>query len=432
MKLGVDFSATSRRTRREGGTWFAPYHAPDGEAPALVLDFANGVYGARGVEQTLASAMNFSRPSGKLFPSVGGLLASVSNDEPAISRSPVSGEIAGLLLEPARSNLNLWSEDFTKSVWSKSGVSISSNAIAAPNDMLSADKFVETGVSGLQRVVQTVSVTSGTLLTSSVFVKAAEREKVQLVFAGSGGYTQRIFDLASGTLGNVATSGGAFSSVTAKIEPYGDGWFRVSMSAQTSGNTSVMVMYSLIDPSNSNNYASTSGFGAYFWGAQVEAAAEHSSYIKSEGTSGTRAADIVNLGLGAWFNQSQGSLVAEVSGGAKGYVAELASSSSNRIAIGGSFLRNSGGSSQSSLRDAGSSICSISYSADGGWSAAQSGVLVGTSDAGAFSGALTSLNIGYFLNGALAEQQLGGALKRLIYYPSRLSDLALEQITQAV
>jgi hypothetical protein len=74
----------------------------------------------------------------------------------------------------------------------------------------------------------------------------------------------RIFDLTSGTLGSVATSGGAFSGVTSKIEPYGNGWYRLSMSAQTSGNTSVMVMYSLIDPANANSYTGTAGLGAFF------------------------------------------------------------------------------------------------------------------------------------------------------------------------
>ncbi|MGH1330183.1 MAG: phage head spike fiber domain-containing protein [Paracoccaceae bacterium] len=433
MKFGVDLTVTSHRAGRGAGpSWFDAYKAPDGEAPALVLDFANGVYGVGGVQQPLSSAMGFSRASTKAYTGAGGQIAYAASDEPAISRHPISGNIAGLLIEPARSNLNLWSEDFSNSVWSKSGITISSDAIAAPDGTLSADKFVEGGSSGLQRVVQTVSVVSGTLLTSSVFVKAAERNKVQLVFAGSGGYTQRIFNLSDGSLGPVATNGGAFSSVTAKIEPFADGWYRASMSAQTSGNSSVMVMYSLIDPSNANNYPSTAGFGAYFWGAQVEAFAEKSSYIKSEGTQGARAGDIADIALGAWFDPSQGSLVAQVSGDAKGYVAELSSSSSNRVAIGSTFLRNSGGSSQSAARSAGSSTCAISYNAAGSWSAAQSGALLSTSDAGAFSEGLTRLNIGHFLNGSTAEQQLGGAIKRLVYYPERLSDTALAQITQAV
>jgi hypothetical protein len=69
---------------------------------------------------------------------------------------------------------------------------------------------------------------------------------------------------------------------------------------------------------------------------------------------------------------------------------------------------------------------------DGSWSAAQSGALLSTTAPGVFSSNLSQLIIGHFLNGATAEQQLGGTIKRLVHYPTRISDSALAQITQPV
>ena len=208
------------------------------------------------------------------------------------------GNRLGLLVEEARTNVVTYSEDFTQ--WSQSQVTISANAIEAPDGTLTADKTVEDQTNNYHYAER--NFTGVGSYTYSIFVKAAERKYAGIhIYDGSSAKGCSI-DLETGTLGT--PYGGATASATS----FPDGWWRLSVAVTTTGSGKAVV-YS----STSNALATYLGDGAsgvYIWGAQVEAGSFPTSYIPTAGSTVTRAADVATIGVGAFgYNKTAGSVV---------------------------------------------------------------------------------------------------------------------------
>jgi hypothetical protein len=119
----------------------------------------------------------------------------------------------------------------------------------------------------------------------------------------------------SGVIYNVST--GVFASSSGTVAAHSstalsNGWYRISLSVSTAagaGNVSIRP----VNDSSSDNFAGDGTSGLYLWGAQLEAGAFPTSYIKTEGTSATRSADIATIPAGvsfsSWYNQSQGTML---------------------------------------------------------------------------------------------------------------------------
>jgi hypothetical protein len=138
-----------------------------------------------------------------------------------------------LLLEPQRTNLQ-YSESFnTSSSWSLSrtsafGSGSVANAVTSPDGYTNAEYIQQaTGETDGGGCFQGISYTSGTTYTLSVFAKQGENRYVRIGFGiGSGGAGIFCgFDLQDGIAGTPDTG------VTAKIENYGNGWYRCSITA---------------------------------------------------------------------------------------------------------------------------------------------------------------------------------------------------------
>jgi len=106
MKIVHDISVTSAQSGHGAVAWDLPWASPLTQAaPALVMDFAAGIYGSGGLKSNLASELNLTRSSAASYINSSGALASASIDQPRITHDPSSLAPQGLLLEPARTNL---------------------------------------------------------------------------------------------------------------------------------------------------------------------------------------------------------------------------------------------------------------------------------------------------------------------------------------
>ena len=249
--------------------------------PSLDLRFADNKSLTDAV--TGASLVTFTRASSGTYTDSAGVLQTAATDVPRFDHDPTTGESLGLLVEEQRTNLLLRSEDFS-TTWVRFNVNASINAILAPDGTLTADKLTENDADNFHRIRQ--GITSGVTGVFSVFLKAAERTRVNLGTSDTNLIAG--FDLSAGSV----------VSGTGSIEPFGDGWYRCSISATftTSGP------FLLLRNSSSEFYTGDGTSGIYLWGAQLEPDSFPTSYIPTTTAAVTRNASLADLISGAIAN----------------------------------------------------------------------------------------------------------------------------------
>lgn len=217
---------------------------------------------------------------------------------------PRTGAVLGLLREPQRTNLCLYSDDRSNVAWYASDVTIDGT-----------DTIVEAATSGVGHgIVASVSLAGATLYTYSEYLAPLGRRYAQL-FADPGDAnlnTWATFDLQDG----VVTEDG--SAVTSAIRPGPDGSWLCSMSFTTPGSPSnpyVGVFASPVaDPGAYPIYAGNGDPAIRARGAQVEAGHCPTSRIATTSGSVTRNADAILLSGAAfsgYWNAVQGTLLVE-------------------------------------------------------------------------------------------------------------------------
>jgi hypothetical protein len=265
--------------------------------PSMALDFTTA---------SLDSRVTFTR-SGNTATVVNssGLVTPINADLPRFDFDPVTLACKGLLIEEAKTNLLTYSDDIGNGAWIPAGVTVSTNSIASPDGTVNADRLVETATTGEHKVYRGLVSTIGTTYTWSVFAKKGERNWIYLDTAdGVDIYT--FFDLNSGVVGNVG------AGVTAKIENYGNGWYRC-IATKTAVNASIFFQFGLSTANGVFSYSGDITKGAFFYGAQLEVGAFATSYIPTVASQVTRTADVATMtgtNFSSWFNASEGAFVA--------------------------------------------------------------------------------------------------------------------------
>ncbi len=195
----------------------------------------------------------------------------------------------GALVEGARTNLFLRSQEFDDAGWTKNNTTVTANATTAPDGTTTADTVTPSAGSSLKQITQSVTVAAA-VHTQSVFVKANGYSFVQFNNSQRGTEFAN-FDLTTGVLGTV-------TGATATITALGNGWYRctATYSAFTAGSVNFRIQ--VVAAANSSRAAvfdADGTSGVYLWGAQLEEAAFASSYIATESSTVTRAADEVTV-----------------------------------------------------------------------------------------------------------------------------------------
>jgi hypothetical protein len=214
---------------------------------------------------------------------------SAINSAPRFDHNPTTGESLGLLVEEARTNPCLQSEDFA-TTWTSQRVTITANTTLAPNGTTTADTITGNGATGgTQSVYQSVTASASTAYTISVYAKAGT--STWMTIQGFDGTTncRAWFDLVNGATGTVETG---MSNAT--ITNAGGGWYRCSV-VRTTGASSTSLRPQF-GQSTSNGTEVTGGVLTFaLWGAQVEAGAFPTSYIPTTTATVTRAADVASI-----------------------------------------------------------------------------------------------------------------------------------------
>jgi hypothetical protein len=235
-----------------------------------------------------AGDIDFTRASAATRVNASGLIESVASGVPRLDYT--GGGCPSLLLEPQRTNLTLYSEQLNDAYWSKTGSTATANVIASPDGFQNADLLTESAATEDHAFFDVVTYfVSGTTYTLSFFAKANGRTKVEVTSANSNTCPTGRFDLVAKTATATTTSFGA------KIEDYGNGWFRCSVS-RVAPNTGLDVPYhAMVQSFGTITYAGDGTSGMYFWGMQTEEGAYPTSYIPTTSAAVTRAADAASV-----------------------------------------------------------------------------------------------------------------------------------------
>jgi hypothetical protein len=234
----------------------------------------------------------------------------------AVSVGPVSGlprlDYLGstcprLLLEPQRTNTITFSEDVASCLTSQVGTTVTANATASPDGYQSADLVAFTPSS--YRLRGQV-VAAATTYTMSVFFKNNNFSGTEAILFnmsdGVIGGLQASIQPANGTA-TYSGSALAWTSVSGKVENYGNGWYRVSVTGTSVSGGGGWYELASISPTKS----------AYFWGFSLELGAYATSYIPTLGASVTRVADAASkTGISSLIGQTEGTIYWEGSGNA--------------------------------------------------------------------------------------------------------------------
>jgi hypothetical protein len=364
--------------------------------PTLRLNFQ----GAR----RLDPRVTFTRASTATYVDEDGLIKTTSADQARFDYDPVTGESLGLLIEESRTNLITYSEDFSQSVWIKqNGFSITSNTAIAPDGTLTAD------------TASIVNVGSDFLYTN-------------ITYSGSFTISCWVRTVSGSSTFKMGTYNGSDGSIFSPSYTATEEWQRFSF------NASVISVVSGFYPC----VPDVSGAQFYIWGAQVEAGSFPTSYIPTSGSAVTRSGDFASVSgtnFLNFYNHSEGTYIIDYKRGYAGtntpifnLPALLYSYSLLVFSViqEGEYVKNQNANVQSLVGSATTStfrkLAIVYNSSSYGGCISGGNVVVG-------SGGFNSSQDSYIAFGIIQGATLH-RIKSLTYYPERLSDSQLQNLTK--
>jgi hypothetical protein len=252
-------------------------------------------------KQDTLDVITATRAGTATFTDANGLIASAS---PNTVRVDYVDGVPMILVEPSSENLVPYSEDFSHSDWDNNG-SILQNEAVSPDGTQNADLFYSTSTANGRRALEIKTIASGQYYTASVFAKAKNKDFIY--FTDIDNQVNSVwFNIKSGTFSTPVEG-------EALIEDYGNGWFRCSLTTQSSGVNGHCYI-GVSDSSGSTLFTTNGTDGVYLWGAQLEAGSVATSLIPTSGSTVTRAADDLVISGSDFtdaYNQSEGTIYTE-------------------------------------------------------------------------------------------------------------------------
>ena len=230
-----------------------------------------------------------------------GLIESVAVNVPRLDYT--NSTCPSILVEPQRTNLFTYSEQFDNTDWAKVNTSITANSSISPDGNNTADKIIENTNTSDHAFYQYQNFTSGTTYTVSFYAKKAERTKIRLTSAATSQTPSADFDL------NAMTANAIASSFNASIVNVGNGWVKCSVSKTANTTTFDLIYFAMVESFASNSYAGDGTSGLYLWGAQLEEGSYATSYIPTVASTVTRNADVISkTGISSLIGQTEGTI----------------------------------------------------------------------------------------------------------------------------
>jgi hypothetical protein len=245
-------------------------------------------------------------------------------------------------------------------------------------------------------------------------------------------------------------------SATASIQSVGNGWYRIGMIVTTSNAGQSLDLRILPNSytsgdTNSFPFAGDGFSGIYIWGAQLEAGAFATSYIPTVASQVTRSADAASMtgtNFSSWYRADAWTMYAEASSSSsitayRDTLFDITSStaSTNTVKVGrglaggsastilgGVFLSNAteafmNGGTLTNTNGYKTAIAvetnNFAFSLNGG--------TVATDTLGSVPATPNALFIGF--DRASNQYYANGSIKKLAYYPKRLTNAELQGLT---
>ena len=420
------------------GTYYLQVRDTSGTTTLSTANGTNGIYvwGAQSEQRSSVTAYNATTttPITNYIPQ----LLTAPINAPRFDFNPTTGESLGLLIEQSSTNLNLYSQLFDNSYWTKSNATITTAANIAPDGTQTFQKLVESATTGEHYVARSViAVTSGISYTYSIYLKASERTRVRVGpfygFGATGGGGIVLFvNLSNGTI--ISSANGTAALVT-NIVSVGNSCYRVTISDTAYANE-IDPQINLVSTGTTVNYTGDGYSGIYIWGAQLEALAFPTSYIPTTSAQVTRASDRNGgLSTNGWYNNGQGTFYFDF----KSIYSSSLSPATTLIALGNVntvLYTNNGGngiysydgvsaSSQASIPFGTRLQLAISYGVAGKQLLYNGGTVATSTYNNAFANQ-TNLYIGNDINGFT---QINGWIKKMAYYPQQLTVAQTQALT---
>lgn len=348
---------------------------------------------------------------------------------PRFEHDPITGESLGLEIEEQRTNLLLNSASFGAWTANSNTSPVSVDNVGVSPAGTTTAWWIPAGATSFNQANYTIPANTATYAWS-VYVKALD--PTATVTFSTNGINGVNLTSPTFTFSSLTFTGAANGTVTA----VGNGWYRLTQTFTNNGTSTLFVMR--VD-SGANTNAKV-----LFWGAQLEAGAFPTSYIPTTTAQVTRAADsavMTGANFSSWYRQAEGTVFIE-----NNYNFGSAANSGSRIALqldnGSSndrFVLSNGGQANSLVAQVGSVLqayydgaphtanfvkTAFGY-ATNNMAVSNSGSIPAT-DTSCLVPIVNTMRIGMFSNGAL---QLNGTIKKITYYPQRLSNAELVEMT---
>ena len=404
--------------------------------PTLNLNFAR--------TKALDRRVTFTRASTATFVGSNGLIQTAASGAARFDHNPATGESLGLLVEEARTNSTRNSTDLSPSSFYTGAVgqpyTFSTNQTTSPDGTITAGSILFPGTKCGFAITSTgVTATTITVNLFAKYITGSVNTHVRIQLSpGGGGNNYGLFNLTTGAF----STSGSVSSVT--MTPFPNGWYRCSVTAthsttwpQNSGDIRIWFHGATATETPINNTDQT-----YVWGVQLEAGAFPTSYIPTTTATVTRAADLASItgaNFSSWYRQDEGTVFCQgisnsrsnssywttSNGGSNG--ASVLVYPNNNITyqvVNSSIQVNSTFATYSAVASvktaAAIKLNNFAVVANGG---------AITSDTSGTVPAVTSFVIGNYLGGGTSFDY-SGTIARLAYYPVRLPDAQLQELTK--
>ena len=388
---------------------------------ALSLDFTNG--------NPLDSRITFSRASSATRVNKSGLIETVATNAPRFDYDPITLQPKGLLIEEQRTNLLLQS-GFAGAATGTPGTAPTNWTIANTGGTIDSvvvdsigQNIVGVSASANRQVFsQTVTLSANTSYYCSCFVVSNSGLAINQLIG--------VFTLPTGATSSYLINGNTVANPNVAIPVAGDR-IAVLVAVSTTAGTGLF----RIGVGVSGN---STGSHVFKW-PQVEAGSFATSYIPTTTAQATRAADVATMtgaNFSSWYNQSEGTLFAEAASVSARPVITIDDGTMNnryQLTLGSGYSPGfavvSGGVVSADLYAA--AATQNTYVREAGayrpndFALSANGGSVTTDTSGALPVSVNTLRLGVYQNGF----PLNGWIKRLAYFPRRLSNAELQGIT---
>ena len=406
--------------------------------PSLLLDFARNKSLVDRISGN--NLITFARASTGTYVGADGLIKYAGADEARFDHDPATGESLGLLIEESRTNIYK-NSDFSAGTtnWFVGSFDNNNYIYGTENTVL------PTGQTGLAWYVEQTGNTTFAHWHQSNNVTYPTNSTIVFSIWGKGSgsirlITQSGYSFVSSNSGDV---GGTPNSSTF---PLSNQWQRFWVVYNTTSSVGYPFFAS---------ETQTAGVRCYYWGGQVEQGSSITSLIKTPSNSGaTRSADtaqIIGTNFSSWYNQSEGTIFSQhslmdgVDNNNNCYVYQVDNGTNNEVAFRlidkNTFYSNPSKLTATTLISASSvtllqkssvssdtTLHSTSYAVKtDDFAVTFDGATVQTDNSGSLPNNQTTLSIGY--NAPANTAQLNGHIKKLIYYPTRLTNAQLQSLT---